>query len=155
MSDVQDFLSEMESHQYDRNDDGKPGRPEDLDDGEYTGQITDCRPRRVESLNCWSFDCTVNINGKSIQFGSLLGTPASKNRLGRELETLGFAGKDFTELLNNAIAALPNRWAKIKKASNQAKNGKTYHNIYLMELVNAPKPGKSTADKSPDDSLPF
>lgn len=164
MSEIQDFLSEMESHQYD-NSDTLPLKAEDLADGEYIVQIKSARPRKVDSLNCWCWDWVMSVHsgpscaGKSVTYGNLLGTDAAKNRLGMELERVGFTGKDFTDLLNNAIASLPGRWAKVSKKANNAKNGKVYHNIYLAELID-PKEAKKLASQpkaqpAADDEMPF
>jgi hypothetical protein len=164
-NDIQDFLSEMESHQYD-NSDTLPLKAEDLADGEYIVQIKSARPRKVDSLNCWCWDWVMQIHsgpscaGKSVTYGNLLGSDAAKNRLGMELERVGFTGKDFTDMLNNAIANLPNRWAKVAKKANNAKNGKIYHNIYLSELLDPKEAKKLAASKpkpvsQPDEDMPF
>lgn len=167
MSEVQDFLNEMGVHNYDRTD-STPMKAEELQDGEYIVKIKSARPRKVESLNCWCFDWVFVIEsgpngkgdssvGQSVSYGNLLGTDAAKNRLGLELERIGFTGKDFTAILNNAIAALPNRVARIKKMANSARNGKVYHNIYLQELIE-PKLVKQMIEgelQNNEDGMPF
>lgn len=167
MSDVQDFLNEMGVHNYDRND-AVPIKAEELQDGEYIVKIKSARPRRVDSLNCWCFDWVYQIEagpngkndpsvGQNVSYGNLLGTDAAKNRLGVELERIGFTGKDFTAILNNAIASLPNRHARIKKMTNSARNGKVYHNIYIQELIDSKIVNEAIEGEISDnnDGMPF
>lgn len=133
-----------------------------LANGTYDFEIISATLGRTKN----SADPIIRINlrvngGLIVEWGTLLTGQERCNRLGADLQILGFDSdkwrgtRPFSKELGLAVPKLKGIKFRAMKRSNDGKDGKTYHELLLYQRLTASSPAAGSPPATPRNGTPM